>query len=246
MDNLFGSIEKEAIERIKLFEPKDEKYIIAYSGGKDSVVALDLTRRAGVDFEAFYYLTTIDPPEQVLFVKSTPDVQIIKPKYTMFQLIEKKKILPLRRRRYCCEYLKEGREAKKNLLGRTIITGVRWAESARRSKTGMVRFCRQSKQRIINPIIDWSDKEVWQYIRENKLPYCSLYDEGFKRLGCIGCPLTSREQRLKEFARWPQYERAFKRTIAKILRDGETVEDVWNWWLEIDEKTESEDCGLFV
>lgn len=246
MRNLFGDITEEAIERIKQFAPTNEKYIVAYSGGKDSIVALDLTKRSGVDFEAIYYLTTVDPPEQVKFVKATPGVKIIRPKYTMFQLILHKGFLPIRHIRYCCEYLKEGREANANLHNRTIITGVRWSESARRSRNPMVRFCQQSHQKIINPIIDWSDDEIWQYIRNNKLPYCSLYDEGFKRLGCIGCPLASREQRLKEFARWPKYEKAYKRIIAKILKPNETVEQLWNWWLEDTKRDDSDNCGLYT
>lgn len=66
---LFGTVDKEAlaIQIIRDNEPP-EGYFVAFSGGKDSVVALGLTRRAGVRHEASHNLTTVDPPELVRFI----------------------------------------------------------------------------------------------------------------------------------------------------------------------------------
>lgn len=50
------------------------------------------------------------------------------------------------------------------------------------------------------PIIDWSTEDVWNYIKTNNLRYCSLYDEGFDRIGCVLCPMASKNQRFKEEA----------------------------------------------
>lgn len=79
---LFGEIDKVdlAIRRIKLHEPP-EGYYVAFSGGKDSCVILDLVKRAGVKFDAHINLTTVDPPEVIRFVRQQyPEVTIEKPK----------------------------------------------------------------------------------------------------------------------------------------------------------------------
>ena len=122
-----------AIERLKMYEPP-EGYYLAFSGGKDSVVVKALADMAGVKYDAHYNVTTVDPPELVTFVKQHhPDVIFEKARYkdgshiTMWNLIVKKKIPPTRIMRYCCHELKEGGGE-----GRTVITGVRWAESVRR------------------------------------------------------------------------------------------------------------------
>lgn len=99
---------------------------------------------------------------------------------------------------------------------------------------------------VLNPIIDWTDSEIWEFIRSENIPYCGLYDEGFHRLGCIGCPMATRRMREREFYRWPKYKTlymlAFQKMLdirkAKGLKErnfGTTPEDVFNWWLEYDE-----------
>ena len=83
----------------------------------------------------------------------------------------------------------------------------------------MVEQCYQKNKVTINPIVDWSEEDVWEFIKEvAKVPYCELYDQGFTRLGCIGCPLQGREGMLADFERWPKYKelyiKAFDRMIA--------------------------------
>lgn len=83
----------------------------------------------------------------------------------------------------------------------------------------MVEQCYQKNKVTINPIVDWDEEEVWEFIKEvAKVPYCELYDQGFTRLGCIGCPLQGREGMLADFERWPRYKdlyiKAFDQMIA--------------------------------
>lgn len=53
----------------------------------------------------------------------------------------------------------------------------------------MVERCYVQNKTMINPIIDWTDEDIWEFIHSCGIAYCSLYDEGYKRLGCIGCPM---------------------------------------------------------
>lgn len=141
--NMSGKTKVEtAIERIKTFEPP-EGYFLAFSGGKDSVVIKALADMAGVKYDAHYHITSVDPPELVRFVKTFDDVSMDRTHYkdgtpiTMWNLIPKKKMPPTRIARYCCQYLKETSGE-----GRFVITGVRKAESSRRSHRG-ARTCRE-------------------------------------------------------------------------------------------------------
>lgn len=111
----------------------------------------------------------------------------------------------------------------------------------------MVEMCYKRHKTTVNPIIEWEDHDVWDYIKANGIPYCSLYDEGWTRLGCIGCPMARQQGREKEFMRWPKYKQAYLRAFEKMLEErakrgklqgnwrmGTTAKDVFNWWMEYD------------
>lgn len=113
-----------------------------------------------------------------------------------------------------------------------------------------VEMCYRTHKTLVNPIIDWEDEDVWEFIHTYNIPYCSLYDEGWKRLGCVGCPMGGEAAMKREFERWPAirklYVRAFERMIARHKERGtpcrwETGEDAMRWWLK--EKPEAQIPG---
>lgn len=242
--NMYGMTKLEvSIERIKQIEPRGGSWYLAFSGGKDSCVIKALCDMAGVKYDAHYRVTTVDPPELVRFIKQYhPDVKFDYARYpdgkviTMWNLIPLMGMPPTRQARYCCKYFKEegGNDRDK-------ITGVRWDESNRRKRDrsgleirhnakerekldpdnmdeDMVRYCMQSKGFVLNPIIDWTTDEVWEFIHRYNIPYCELYDQGFTRLGCIGCPMASVHARLRDFEKYPKIEQAYKRAFARMMR----------------------------
>jgi len=236
-----------AIERLQAFCPP-EGYYVAFSGGKDSVVILDLVKRSGVKFDAHYNITGIDPPELYYFIRDNfPEVERHRPETTIWNLIEEKGYPPLRMNRYCCAHLKE-----RGGQGRRVVTGIRWAESARRSKRGMVEECfKKSQHKIfVHPIIDWTDEDIWDYIKSNNIAYCYLYDEGFKRLCCIGCPMNTKV--MEEFQRWPNYKNKYITAIQKgidnhphlVVKGRETGEKMFRWWIDCAEgKNKKKKCA---
>ena len=81
----------------------------------------------------------------------------------------------------------------------------------------LVEQCYKRHKTTVNPIIDWTDADVWTFIRSNEIPYCELYDEGYHRLGCIGCPMGRRNRRELDFIRWPKYKNAYLLAFQKML-----------------------------
>lgn len=190
---------------------------------------------------------------------------IEKPRYkgkptSMWSLIPQKMMPPTRLVRYCCAVLKEntGRD-------RFIATGVRWAESTRRKnsrgvmelmhkdpakriilmgdndeKRQLFETCNLKSKMTVNPIVDWSDDDVWDYTHSEHLPVNPLYCEGHKRVGCIGCPMAG-GGRQHEFMRWPKYEELYVAAFERMLEarrakgkpcDWQTGRDVFRWWME--------------
>ena len=239
--SLFGTTDKvaDAISLLRQHEPP-EGYYLCFSGGKDSVVTYSLAVRAGVKFDAHHNVTTVEPPELMKFIRDHyPEVIDEQPPFTMYQLIVKKRIPPLRMMRYCCAYLKE-RGGK----GRTKLTGIRSEESPRRAKRPQIDTDRNDGTTFVHVIKDWSEQDIWQYIRENNLPYCSLYDEGFTRIGCVLCPFESPDNIQRDLERFPGIVEYYKRACRKsfeVNRDKihcqhgkakwTSGDDMFNWWV---------------
>lgn len=184
---------------------------IAYSGGKDSDVILQLAKEAGIDFKAIYRCTTIDPPGTIGHVKAVGGVEIRKPLngVTFFKLIQKNG-LPTRWRRHCCRDLKEFKILDK------CVMGVRREESSKRAKRYQepteCRFYGSKKNHVeaIYPILDWTLQDVTDYIEDRGIRCAPVYydEQGVfhpeRRLGCLCCPLKSIKKRREAFKEYPK------------------------------------------
>ena len=212
---------------------------VAYSGGKDSDVILELARMSGIEFRAIYRNTTIDPPGTIAHVKAN-GVEILRPKQTFFQLIEQNGF-PNRFMRFCCRYLKEYK-----VLDRCIM-GVRKAESTKRaarySEPTECRFYGSKRDHVeaFYPILDWSDQDVVDFITARGIKLHPLYyrEDGTidpkRRLGCMCCPLASTKKRLAQFRERPNMVKAYIRAEQKF-RDthpdskiAKRYADVYEW-----------------
>lgn len=247
--------------------------IVTTSGGKDSSVCLTLAERAGIKYEVMHSHTTADAPETYYFLKeefkrlelskNVIKVTVNKPTYqgkrtSMWDLITKKPIPPMRTARYCCQILKEN-----SGNGRFIVTGVRWEESERRKNRGIYETigktssritlmndndenrrifetCKLKSKRSCNPIIDWTDKDIWDFITSQNLKINPLYYCGQSRVGCIGCPMAGK-QRISQFAKWPKYKNNYMKSFERMLlvrknkglkSQWENAEEVFHWWME--------------
>ncbi len=242
-NTLFGQVDrvKVAIERLKTFEP-EEGYWVGDSGGKDSEVVRHIVKLSGVKAHYFHSLTTIDAPQTVHHIKKHhKDCEIIRPEMPLMQMMLKKGIPPMRNRRWCCAVYKE-----RGGRGNFICLGVRKGESYKRASRKVVESCyKDDVTRFLNPIVDWSTQDVWQYIRENKLPYNPLYDPpyNFDRIGCVLCPMVRDIERQMRFfpricANWKRWIfRLYEQQKEKGKMSHPTPESFWMWWIDRDRKT---------
>ena len=233
-------LENKAIKFIQTIENNTDKPLYAgNSGGKDSAVIDKLLQLSGIKYHSYYTNTTIDPPGTIKHLRDNyPHTEILQPKESFYKLVERKG-LPTRLNRYCCELLKEYAS-----VGKMVFEGVRSAESRKRQGRDYVQCDTRKWQKgaqHIYPIYDWSDKDVWDFIKRHNIETAPHYKYA-DRLGCVGCPLVSRkEHREKEFATYPKYRGLIKKAITKGMAnnpqwkltcatngDGETA---MLWWL---------------
>jgi len=272
--------------------------VIAYSGGKDSDVLLNLAESCLTpdEFEVQHSLTTVDAPPTIKHIKKQfkrleekgieasidyheyEDENGVKRRHTMWRLIEQKGIAPTRIARYCCQVLKES-----STPNRIAVLGVRGGESAKRagrdifgvrggsyrkatffsldhteevfeeSKSRdpvwdckLIEIMRKKGDTVVSPIYEWSDEDIWNYIHEMGIETNPLYQMGFKRVGCVGCPMASYKGKMMEFELFPTYKQAYIHAFDRMLKtlrerqkkDGKRREiewkngqEVFDWWI---------------
>lgn len=181
---------------------------------------------------------------------------------TMWRLIERNGI-PTRKQRFCCKYLKENTVRDRMIAtGVRWAESMRRREtrdvyeaSARRAKDAilvsdekmllndndntrkLIERCALKGKTVVNPIIDWPDSEIWDFYWRECPSHNPLYNMGYNRVGCIGCPLSGKK-RWKAFANFPMYQEAYIRAFDRfIARKGDsaywkTGYDVFLWWME--------------
>lgn len=186
---------------------------------------------------------------------------------TMWNLIKKKKYPPTRISRYCCSELKETgtknrfaalgvREAESvRRRGRSDFSTLSKSQKESEYRTldqatvvfeqdddncKFIQEAKKNKDMICNPIYHWTDDDVWNFIEDRGIKYNPLYNMGFKRVGCVGCPLASKEERELEFTLFPQYKANYikvfdlmdKSDRAKGTVLSRSGEDIFLWWMQ--------------
>ena len=117
--------------------------------------------------------------------------------------------------RLACCHVRKVEPFKRAIAGYSAwVTGVRREQSATRAQAQPVEWDADNALHKVSPLLDWSEEQVWQYIRARKLPYNSLHDRQFPSIGCSPCTRAIQPGESRRAGRW--------------------------WW----EQPESRECGL--
>jgi phosphoadenosine phosphosulfate reductase len=120
----------------------------------------------------------------------------------------------LDQRRGCCATRKV-EPFRRAISGRDAwVTGIRRGQSASRAQASPVEWDREYGLHKVSPLLEWSENEIWEYIRKKRLPYNTLHDSGFPSIGCAPCTRAVQAGEPERSGRW--------------------------WW----ERNDSRECGL--
>jgi len=108
----------------------------------------------------------------------------------------------------------------------------------------LIQTMRKNKDTMVNPIVYWTDEDVWNYIKEEKIEVNPLYQMGYERVGCVGCPMAGPKQRLKELQDFPSYQKAYYHALERMIENRkekglpcndyfENADACFAWWLEL-------------
>lgn len=241
-------------EKLALKMQPEKGYHVGFSGGKDSQAVLELVKMAGVKYHAVYSVTTNDPADNVRFIKHHyPDVEFSVPEKSYFRLIAQKGV-PTMFNRWCCALFKETAG-----VGYVVLTGVRKEESRKRAEyPEAFKFARKKGEKelldfdkmeanefrcvggkdkfMVYPILEWTEKDVWDFIALRGLPVNPCY-KTHKRVGCVFCPFARPKDIRAYCETHPQLKAAFIHAIERYIereRDRQklpSAEDYFDWWL---------------
>ncbi len=173
------------------------KVVVSYSGGKDSLVALDIVNDVCRDYYVLFNDTTLELPDTYRNVfevcnRYGVDVRWARARTNFFNIVNMFS-LPSRDFRYCCKMLKLAPISKtlKTIAptGSLSITGQRKYESSLRARLPTVSKSRWvANTVVVAPINEWTSLHIWLYVFWRELPYNKAYEKGFDRIGCWICP----------------------------------------------------------
>lgn len=256
VDKNKGLIEKLTQDTIKKvfntyarFKDKVDVFYVAFSGGKDSIVTLDIVQRAlphnsfkvlfgdtGMEFPDTYDTVGIIEKEchhqGIEFIRAKSDLN---PHCTWKQFGSPSKVT-----RWCCSVHKTSPQilALRNNLGKIDFTGmafvgVRASESASRSEYDYISLGEKHKgQYSCNPILEWNAAELYLYVYSENLHLNEAYKKGNNRAGCLVCPNVSEKNAYFRRTCYPKEVDEYMNIIADLYKESIPTEEKMKEFLE--------------
>lgn len=231
----------------KVFNEYRKPVVVSYSGGKDSLVTLDLTAQTGVKFYIVFNDTGLEPYETYENVKEVSrrygaELIVASAGDSYWRAIREFGP-PARDFRWCCKVIKLGPITNTLLnrfpLGYISVVGQRAYESFQRARIPRVSVSRWvTKDIVVAPIQDWTALEVWGYVLMKGLPYNKAYEYGFDRLGCVICPANELAELDAVSERYPSIYKRLEEIIREFSESQKLPREfvdygLWRWRREL-------------
>jgi len=187
-----------ALDIIYMAMGKGKKPVVLFSGGKDSTAVLHLVRRVCPSTPAMFNNTGVEAKETIEYVRTVPNLIENHPEKSFWECVKEYGYPEYKSKakshgNQCCRWLKEkpGDERIKAEGFDIIFTGLTAAESRQRRLTllrmGDTYLLKADGTWRCHPIWDWTEADVWAYIKGRGIPYNEGYDAGWARCGCVPC-----------------------------------------------------------
>ena len=188
-----------SLERVRKALDVCHNPVIMFSGGKDSTCILHLVRSVNPDIPALFENTGVEAKETMDYIKNIDNILITKSDHTFWQIVDRYGYPGIKSSQRshdgnkCCVYLKHkpGQKMMRQKGFDLAFFGLTMSESRNRmmllKRKGSLYYAKSDKIWKCNPIMDWTESDVWTYIKYNKIPYNSGYDKGWLRCGCVPC-----------------------------------------------------------
>ncbi len=207
------------------------KRILALSGGKDSTATGILLKNKGIEFTPVFNDTGWEHPETIRYLDYLNNVlfdgKIIKTQSKIYpngmvDLVDKKGRVPSAKARFCTEALKikpmiDFMNEPEQSEVKIIYRGIRREESKKRSTAKMREYADYFGCWMVNPILTWTSKEVFEFHEKNNIKPNPLYKKGAGRVGCFPCIMINHGElkRMQEFYPEIWYRIALLEEISK-------------------------------
>lgn len=201
--------------------------VFANSFGAEDMVITDLIAKAGADIEIFSLDTGRLPPQTYALMQETTvkypahPIKVLFPQTAATEAFVNQHGInafyeSIELRKSCCQ-IRKLEPLKRALAGKKAwVTGLRREQSPTRTDLGNQEYDSGNGLEKFNPLIEWTEKEVWAYIRAENVPYNALHDQHYPSIGCEPC--------------------------TRAIAMGEDVRAGRWWW----EDPENKECGLHV
>ena len=245
-----SELEKKISEAISILTANEctEGFSVRFSGGKDSCVLKHLIERSGCVAKYYYLETTLESDMMANFIKDKhPEVEWIHPEKSVCDLIREYKMMPTLYNRFCCKHIRRGVDSRLTDEQQCTVLGKRQSDIMLDRKSLDPVLVKENGHKVINPLYNWSDADIWEYINENNIELPGTYAIYGKSFNCALCIMYYVETKKQLVEAHPEIAERLKNACFDAWENNELLhenfpepDDYWNWFLNYDIKTEKQ------